>query len=94
MKILIICTAAFLFGGAGIHQHNRWSEQQPVVEVSAMSVESQAITPTTEYQPPAIRDNQRVVLQVNDWLSVQAICADGSPASVDKTDPTVVFVCE
>lgn len=63
-----------------------WYNAQPAVDkIYAQDVQSAQITP---------RDNQRMTVQVNDWLAVGAVCADGKPATVDSIYPdAVVFVC-
>lgn len=88
----------FIIAGAIWHGIGQMSGQavanSEFDEAQLMSVQSQP-TPTVEYVPPVPRDNQRMTVQVNDWLSVEAVCVDGSPAVVDSTYPNaVVFVCE
>lgn len=71
------------------------SSGDPVAEVSAMSVQSEAPTPTSKSTGTAVRDNQRVIIQVNDFVIVGAICADGSSAKLDADHPpTAIYSCE
>lgn len=68
-----------------VYRLMEFNKNLQVDSVQAMSVQSATVAP---------RENQRMTVQVNDWLAVGAVCADGSPATVDSIySDAVVFVC-
>lgn len=93
IKYLIIGTAIFLFGVGGIDQLMFYYSVRSNTEPVRSEQEIEQTKPNTEQT--SVRENQRVIVQVNDFVIVGAICKDGSSAKLyADRPPAVIYSCE